>query len=195
MDNLYRNGINNGGTDTHYTPYWVIDKLPEFFEPYLLPSESYLDPCPGKVANFTQCHTKGRIVLQRESNIRALDGLSYWWQRSFRCSFVNPPYSQMKPWIDKVNDCTSPWNSSKHSSLFFCKFDARTKWGMHLLNSAKWCYVIKDYVKFLDSDKLENGSATFQMCFAYFSNEPDSETELARQRLIKLYGNRLWLPK
>lgn len=175
MKSMFRQGIQFGGTDTHYTPKWVINRLPEIFG-----INHYLDPCPGapraeEVVN--------RIICEANR----YDGLSYHWNDVAQYSYVNPPYSQMKDWIDKASleaDCG-------HTSLWLTKIDYRTRWYADLELAAEYIRPLKGYISFETENYLPRASATFQVGFAIFGIKAPELSGLLeavfKDKLVKRY--------
>jgi len=95
IENLYRRG-----NDNIRTPKWFYDRLNEEFH-----FDAY-DPCP-----------------ENPEGMREFDGLSpapYW----VRCYYINPPYSNVLPWIFKaIGD-----KERGVTVVMLLKFDPSTKW-------------------------------------------------------------------
>lgn len=160
---MYNHGAKKAGTDTYYTPKWVGEKL------HLILGDKFLDPCPGQ--QVEHCQPSGVI--------RGVgDGLTLDWTQ-YEYSFVNPPFSDMRSWIDKASLSAD----QGHKSLWFVKLDYRVAWYDALENSADWILPVKGYVRFENDCGAQYPSATFQMCFAGWGVD---------KKLVKeVYGHRL----
>jgi hypothetical protein len=164
MKSLYNQGVNVGGSDTYYTPTWVTCKLPSLL------GDLFLDPCPGD-----------REIAGSTSYDRDTDGLELDWTSHGR-SFVNPPFSQMKYWIDKASLSAD----QGHQSLWFTKLDYRTSWFQDLAGLTDWIMPVTGYVRFEKEDGTLHNAATFQMSFASFGG-------IDKQPIIDAYRNKLYL--
>lgn len=165
---LFRQGIKNGGTDTYYTPLWVTEKLPLIFG-----GKKFLDPCPGT----------RRIIIPNMIVGSSSDGLAMNWNLVSPFSFVNPPFSEMSAWLDKV----SLEIDQGHSSVWFSKLDYRTRWYEKLEEIAGWIAPVKGYVCFEKEDFTTHPSATFQTCFVTFGKKSaDLRLNIKKQYAGKL---------
>jgi hypothetical protein len=164
---MYNHGAKKSGTDTYYTPSWVREKL------HLILGDNYLDPCPG----HQQLHLRPQGVI-----LGVGDGLTSDWGQ-YSHSFVNPPFSDMRSWIDKASLSAD----QGHKSLWFVKLDFRVSWYDSLENSADFIQPVKGYVRFEDDCGKPYPSATFQMCFAGWGLDKKLVRDIYGSRLAKAY--------
>ena len=158
---MYNHGARKEGKDTYLTPDWALDIVGT-----ILSGKDWIDPCPGDMP---------MRVAQRGGtpNPPGVDGLGYSW-RKHEASFVNPPFSDIMTWVDKAIEETS---QTSHISVWFCKMDFRTQWGIKILQHAKLVMPTIGYVRFLNSDGSESDSATFQNALIVFGDLPNSFVE------------------
>lgn len=124
-------GRNPSGTSTDewYTPKWLIQALGNDFE---------LDPC----APLRRWHTAGRCYTEADDGLRKDWGTQY--------VFVNPPYSDIEPWMDKL---------SAHQNgiaLVFPRTD--TDWMQNYGLSAELALFIDKRLKFVRGERKADGS-------------------------------------
>jgi hypothetical protein len=183
---IYNHGARASGSDTYYSPIWVIDKLPIIFR-----GADYFDPCPGNLHNHIKAPVTGPMQLSLGKNQRniALNAFGYPWYKTAPFSYVNPPFSMMSDWIEKA----AKEAIKGHISLWFTKFDLRTQWGKDLIESASWVVPKLGYVHYLNEYGQENNSATFQTAFALFCQNPDT-SRIIYSRVVRNYPD-LWVPR
>jgi DNA N-6-adenine-methyltransferase (Dam) len=179
---MYNHGKKKKGTDTHYSPLWVIDRLPEIFN-----GNDFFDPCPGRQDNHVRATVGTPRISDPFRTNTIKNALAYSWQDIAPYSYVNPPFSKMNLWIDKA----TTESKRGHHSLWFTKLDFRTQWGEKLVSNSQFIYINLGYTRYLKKDGSQNGSATFQTGFCLFSNDSIVSDTIALN-LIKIYGDRLW---
>tara|TARA_B000000532_G_scaffold15503_1_gene11040 strand:+ start:1213 stop:1599 length:387 start_codon:yes stop_codon:yes gene_type:complete len=88
-------------TDSWHTPQWVLDMFPDFW-----------DPCP----------------FNPDWNESMPDALEINWDETK--IFVNPPYSNPLPWVEKVLDTKLSHNMAgkKSTIVMLLKHDTSTRW-------------------------------------------------------------------
>lgn len=136
----------------------------------------FLDPCPGPLPHRIK-HIGGQCLAPES------DGLKVCWRHFSDFSFVNPPFSAMEDWIDKVIDETS----LGHTSLWFTKLDFRTSWGRLLVEEGNLLAITKGYVKYLDANGKKQGSATFQTGWVAFGSN-SAVIDLKARLIISKYA-------
>jgi hypothetical protein len=182
---MFNHGKRRGGSDTYYSPQWVVDGLPIMFK-----GKDFFDPCPGKLWN----HIKAPIETPKQNTlkgfpIRVENALTYRWRSIAPYSYVNPPFSKMQEWIEKA----ALEAGHGHISLWFTKLDFRTEWGQLLVDRAAWVIPKMGYVRYLNEYRQENHSATFQTGFALFCCD-DAQATIMQKRLTRTYSG-LYLPR
>lgn len=141
--------------DVYYTPKWFTSLLSEIFP------AGFYDPCPGQ-----------RIIDGSVPQLRRYDTPSEWghvedglttdWLGMNMPVFVNPPFSDLENWVDKIN-CEAGCGVA---IVYFGKLDYRTKWGLKLVYGAHMLIPVMGYTHYLREDGSEYASATFQSCLA-----------------------------
>lgn len=161
---MFDQGQRRKGSDTYYSPAWVTNKIPEVFS-----GCTFLDPCPGNRQIPGSVHG-------------SINGLSYSWQDVADFSFVNPPFSDIRTWIDKAG----LESNIGHNSVLFCKLDYRTSWFRKIEKLSLAYFPVKGYINFLKENGSPHTAATFQMCFAVFGQSQslvNNVKEIYRDRL------------
>jgi hypothetical protein len=164
---MYNHGAKKRGSDSFYTPQWIKKDLDQIL------GKGYLDPCPG----HQQPHLRPPGVI-----LGVGDGLGTDWTK-YSHSFVNPPFSDMKKWLDKVSLSAD----QGHRSLWFVKLDYRVSWYDTMESTADWIIPIKGYVRFEDKEGVPYSAATFQMCFAGWGIDKGLVRNCYNDRLVKIY--------
>jgi hypothetical protein len=114
---LIRSGAYNAG-DSWRTDSWIVNMFPKAF-----------DPCPYN-PDWNKTH---------------YDGLVDSWDLSSGLVFINPPYSNVMPWVEVALEKLqyARFNNHKLTIVFLLKHDSSTKWyaklheaGAHFLSIA-----------------------------------------------------------
>jgi hypothetical protein len=137
-------------TDEHYTPARIKEVLSLF-----RPQGFDLDPCSNSKANPNipaDCH------YTIEDN-----GLIKPW---FGSVFCNPPFSDMKNWVDKaLHEFVT---DHVEELILLTKFDARVGWFPKLMYSDMFC-VVEGYCRYGNA----KNAATFSTVLWYFGDRQD----------------------
>src|SRR5690606_33391584 len=115
--------MSNAGKDEWYTPKSLIEALGSFD----------LDPAAPSRDHWTadECWTKEE------------DGLSRSWGEEEIRKFLNPPYSEPNPWVDKLVV------SRNTIALFFARMD--TIWMHRALDGADAAFFLKGRISFINA--------------------------------------------
>jgi hypothetical protein len=134
--------LDDADRDTWCTPKWITDAIGRFD----------LDPCSNP-----------RSTVQSELTFRldrGQDGLEQAaWVTSTARVFVNPPYSDVMPWVQAY----------KHTRFcFLVKFDPSTKWCEALIeHTSIVLFPRRTRIEFAAPPGVESSSNPFPHCLAY----------------------------
>jgi len=133
-------------SDQHYTPVSLLNKVTDFFLGTI-----DLDPCSNSFANP---HTPARIHYTQE-----IDGLIQPWIGRV---FVNPPYSDIQPFLSKAKAEFRDGNAKEILILVPARTD--TQWHYSMRNFSR-CY-ITGRLKFVNPEN-KGRSAPFPSMLFY----------------------------
>lgn len=119
------------GNDDYATPVWILKGIFEW----------WFDPCP----------LKGRTKLDE------LNGLRVDWQPH---TFVNPPYSDPSPWIDKAIKEFRKGNTV----VLLLKHDTTTRWYDRLHEAGAYFLPIGERLKFSSGKEAPFASILAVLC-------------------------------
>ena len=137
--------------DLLQTPKYIIDALGGKFD---------LDPCSGEYTDI------GHINLW---DGRGEDGLDYKWKG---CVYVNPPFSQKEPWIDKF--------INHKNGILILPERGSAPWFGPLANNCGMYFVMGKKINFVGGSSSNNvGSCLF----------PFGQESIERIRMSKLPGH------
>tara|TARA_R100000406_G_scaffold88048_1_gene73202 strand:+ start:217 stop:633 length:417 start_codon:yes stop_codon:yes gene_type:complete len=99
---MIRIGKSPNASDSFSTPKWILDMFPNAF-----------DPCPFN-PDWDQSHYDGLVEEWPDEGL----------------IFINPPYSDVKPWVDKAFNHKFNCNmkGKKITIVMLLKHDSSTKW-------------------------------------------------------------------
>ena len=141
--------------DEWYTPRALVEALRPFD----------IDPCAPSKNHWTarHCYTKED------------DGLKLPW---FGRCFLNPPYSDIEPWIDKAIE------HRNGIALTFAR--TCTKWMHRALGSCDGLFLIEGRIAFVDADEKKGAAATApSVLLAFGDNNVTAIEEAAEKGLIR----------
>jgi hypothetical protein len=130
---MIRRGKSPNSTDSMGTPAWILDMFPGYF-----------DPCP----------------YNEEWSETDYDGLNDEWCKVSPVIFVNPPYSNVTPWVNKALEhrfymnMMHPMRSQK--IIMLLKHDSSTKWYSSLHEAGARFLMIQGRLKFRIGDESKN---------------------------------------
>lgn len=134
---MIRSGKYENASDSFNTPQWILDMFPIRY-----------DPCP----------------FNPDWNETDFDGLKDEWSTQAPVIFVNPPYSNVMPWIDKALDHRLYMNmmhpNKTQKIVFLLKHDSSTKWYSKLHGAGAHFMMIQGRLKFYNH-KSSKGHASF----------------------------------
>jgi phage N-6-adenine-methyltransferase len=152
-----RERMTSSKTDEHYTPPELLELVYECFAPLGVD----LDPCSN--AHGEEANVKASQYFTIED-----DGLAQEWNA--RTVYINPPYSDVAAWVDKV--VTEQDQNNIGDVLLLVKADTSTQWFAQIWESATAVCFLKKRVRFINSDS-EGNAAPFASAIAYFGSEID----------------------
>lgn len=90
----------------------------------MLPSGGYFDPCPSKGQAIEFNKRDGDVVIWRDGRgfTESLDGLKENWGSQ---NFVNPPFSDIEPWIKKAFE---QWTKNGYKTILVMPSHTDRKW-------------------------------------------------------------------
>jgi hypothetical protein len=147
-------GAKKSGTDTHLTPFKIIERLP-----IALPN-GYLDPCASKALPQ---HTGCKACYCLPDN-----GLLLPWEEPVFC---NPPFSESEEWIEKALHESKIYDIPV---VLLTKMDARVAWFKTLISRAVQVRVVHGYTRFLNDSGTAGNAAMFQTAISLISCNGDS---------------------
>ena len=129
---MIRSGKYENASDSYNTPKWILDMFPEAF-----------DPCP----------------YDEDWDESKFDGLRDEW--TGQLIFVNPPYSNVMPWVDKALEHRFQCNmmGKKCTIVMLLKHDSSTRWYTKLHGAGAQFMMIQGRLKF--TNKKSNNHASF----------------------------------
>lgn len=142
-------GANNTITDTWITPKWIIDAI----------GLSDLDPC-GWTPNGSPVVQTAKKYITEDQN-----GLSTQWSGSVFC---NPPYSDLKTWLEK---CAEYHENTGSQVIILCFVRSETRAFQQNIKSATGINLINKRIKFLDSFGNEKGNGNAPSCLIAYGEE------------------------
>lgn len=157
--------------DVYYTPSWFFNSLEDIFE------SAFHDPCPGS-------RPSPAYKSAGDAYAGIADGLLTNWKLIGLPAFVNPPFSEMQAWLDKIKLEADQGTTT----LYFGKLDFRTKWGADLVNSFDFVMPVLGYVAYETEQCSPFPSATFQSCAAMVG----PEAQKIKSNILKMYKGRFY---
>ena len=131
-------------TDTWITPKWIIDGIGPFD----------LDPCAFLIEGNPIVKTANHFITEEQ------DGLKQDW---FGNVFCNPPYSDLKSWMDKMN---------KHGNgIVLCFARTETQAWQNNMSNATGINLIHRRIKFLNDKGEEQGNGNAPSALIAYGEE------------------------
>ncbi|BAS55295.1 hypothetical protein NIES2135_54310 [Leptolyngbya boryana NIES-2135] len=152
-----RERMTSAKTDEHYTPPELLELVYECFSPLGIE----LDPCSN--AHGEEANVKASQYFTIED-----DGLAQEWNA--KTVYINPPYSDVAAWVDKV--VTEQDRNNIGDVLLLVKADTSTQWFAQIWESATAVCFLKKRVRFINAES-EGNAAPFASAIAYFGSEID----------------------
>lgn len=147
-----RHSDHSEDSDAYGTPAWIIRRLHR-----ALGDRFGLDPCSGAEP----------IPIAHRSFTEADDGLTQDWTTA-DTMFLNPPYSDPKPWMRKLVGALES-DDGPRLALALLKCDPSTEWFTRYVVNADYLCLFGDRISFYGSD----GGAGFPSMIAAFGDVTD----------------------
>lgn len=142
-------------SDEHYTPKEIVDAVLELL------GTIDLDPCSNS-------HASPNVPAKRLYT-QADDGLSKPWQAA--TVFMNPPYSDVERWVNKLCDEYAAGNIG--DTIALVKGDTSTQWFQRIWEHAGAVCFPHHRLRFLNGDATQKNSATFASAVVYLGYDLD----------------------